>query len=247
MYTMSQIRRRVDALKRKYASELTIIRLRPLAEEYCLLWTEALSEGSEPPDSHAFIRHIARQGFRLSNFTSLHIYLERCREGGRSPNTIGIVASLLPEVRPAPLEELLLSDADADREPPVSLARWTPSWVWNPRAVAQLLGDLGNRHAGESRYPEALPDNNQCNAQAALSATSPPRIAGSIALAMACRFWGKTVAPAQVGTSTSKRNLLASEAAGGASQRFPCHLNPAGAKLPTIPHTRSAIRHPLRC
>ena len=156
MYTISQIRRRIDALKRKYAADLTIIRLRPLAEEYCLLWTEALSEGSNPPDSYAFIRHIARQGFRLNTFTALHLYLERCREGGSNPNTIGIVASLLPQVRPARLEELLLSDtADAESAPggplaagetPASLANWLPNWLWNPRAVANLFSGLLNRH-----------------------------------------------------------------------------------------------------
>ena len=138
MYTISQIRRRIDALKRKYAADLTIIRLRPLAEEYCLLWTEALSEGSNPPDSYAFIRHIARQGFRLNTFTALHLYLERCREGGNNPNTIGIVASLLPQVRPARLEELLLSDS-ADVE---SVLRRTFGCRRNPRISRQLAPQL---------------------------------------------------------------------------------------------------------
>ena len=156
MYTISQIRRRIDALKRKYAADLTIIRLRPLAEEYCLLWTESRSEGSNPPDSYAFIRHIARQGFRLNTFTALHLYLERCRKGGNNPNTIGIVASLLPQVRPARLEELLLSDtADAESAPgrplaagetPASLVNWLPNRLWNPRAVANLFSGLLNRH-----------------------------------------------------------------------------------------------------
>jgi len=142
MYTLSQIRRRVDALKRKYATDLTIIRLRPLAEEFCFLWTEAITDGNSPPDSYAFIRRIARQGFRLNTYVALHLYLERCREGGRNPNAIGVVASLLPDVRPARLEQLLLSDSHADPEPPVAFARRIPSWLWNPRAGAQLLGAL---------------------------------------------------------------------------------------------------------
>ena len=86
MYTLSQIRRHVDSLKQKYATELTILRLRPLAEEFCLLWSEAIIDGNPPPDSYAFIRHIARQGFRLNTYTGLHLYLERCSENGRNPN-----------------------------------------------------------------------------------------------------------------------------------------------------------------
>ena len=155
MYTLSQIRRRVDALKRKYVSDLTVIKLRPLAEEYCLLWAEALSDGNAPPESYAFIRHIARQGFRLNTFTGLHLYLERCREGGENPNPIGIIASLLPEVTPSRLEQLLLSDDVNRSEPAPSPAHWRPSWLRNPHAVTRLLGGLHNRHSGESRNPAA--------------------------------------------------------------------------------------------
>ena len=155
MYTLSQIRRRVDALKRKYAADITVIKLRPLAEEYCLLWAEALSDGNAPPESYAFIRHIARHGFRLNTFTALHLYLKRCREGGRNPNPIGIIASLLPEVSPSRLEQLLLND-DADRQEPAPYpAHWRPSWLRNPHAVTRLLGGLHNLHSGESRNPAA--------------------------------------------------------------------------------------------
>ncbi len=155
MYTLSQIRRQVDALKRKYATELTILRLRPLAEEYCFLWSEAMTDGNSPPDSYAFIRHIARQGFRLNTFTSLHLYLERCRENHRNPNTIGIVAALLPEMRPDRLEELLLDDSSDEESAsggplaggasPVPVASWIPSWLWNAHAVSRLLGLLPGR------------------------------------------------------------------------------------------------------
>lgn len=157
MYTLSQIRRRVDALKRKYASDLTVIKLRPVAEEYCLLWTDALSDGNAPPESYAFIRHIARQGFRLSTFTALHLYLERCRENGRHPNPIGIIASLLPQVPPARLEELLLHDSANEQQPAPSPASWRPSWLRNPHAVARLLGGVHIRYTRESRHPLVSP------------------------------------------------------------------------------------------
>ena len=98
MYTLSQIRRRVDALKRKYAAELTVIKLYPLAEDFCLLWTCAVADGNPVPDTHAFIRTIARNGVRLDTFTLLVPYLERCRNEEREPDSFGIISILLPQV-----------------------------------------------------------------------------------------------------------------------------------------------------
>ena len=183
MYTLSQIRRRVDALKRKYASDLTVIRLRPLAEEYCLLWTEALSEGNPPPDSYAFIRHIARQGFRLNTFTALHLYLERCREGGRNPNPIGIIASLLPQVPPARLEELLLHDSANEQQPAPSPAHWGPTWLRNPHAVTRLLGGLHIPHTVKGRHPAVAPARKQPGSTRSLLARRARRQGAGLSLA----------------------------------------------------------------
>ena len=216
MYTLSQIRRRVDALKRKYASDLTVIRLRPLAEEYCLLWSEALADGNAPPDSYAFIRHIARQGFRFDNFTALHLYLERCRDGERLPNNIGIVASLLPQVPPARLEELLRHDSSDAPQPASSFSCWVPSWLRNPHAVTRLLG--------------GLPDSAPCPV---LSNRRKP-VSGGPSAHESWLLGGRSLC----GTTSVQRGQL---------PFAHCHPQPAGAKLPPIPHTRNAIRQPLRC
>ncbi len=107
MYTLSQIRRRVDALKRKYAAELTVIKLYPLAEDFCLLWTCAVADGNPVPDTHAFIRTIARSGVRLDTFTLLVPYLERCRNEEREPDSFGIISILLPQVPYQRIREML--------------------------------------------------------------------------------------------------------------------------------------------
>ena len=111
MYTLSQIRRRVDALKRKYAAELTAIKLYPLAEDFCLLWTCAVADGNPVPDTHAFIRTIARNGVRLDTFTLLVPYLERCRNEEREPNSLSIISILLPQVPYQRIREMLESMA----------------------------------------------------------------------------------------------------------------------------------------
>ena len=42
--TFSQLRREVDSLLRKYATELRVYDLRPLADEYCDQWEESVAQ-----------------------------------------------------------------------------------------------------------------------------------------------------------------------------------------------------------
>ena len=47
--TFSQLRREVDSLLRKYATELRVYDLRPLADEYCDQWEESVAQDETPP------------------------------------------------------------------------------------------------------------------------------------------------------------------------------------------------------
>ncbi len=47
--SLYQLRRRVNALYRKLAPELAVVRLRSLAEDYCDEWAVAVADGQEPP------------------------------------------------------------------------------------------------------------------------------------------------------------------------------------------------------
>ena len=58
--TLSEIRRRVNALKRRFARELAIIKLRRIAEAVADDW-----DPDEPPEPHDVIQRIAKAGFRL--------------------------------------------------------------------------------------------------------------------------------------------------------------------------------------
>ena len=89
--TLSEIRRRVDALKRRFARELTIIKLRRIAEAVANDWDPA-----EPPEPSAVIRRIVQAGFRLPTFVRLRRCLEDTRRQGQVPDSESIVLSLLP-------------------------------------------------------------------------------------------------------------------------------------------------------
>jgi len=94
MYTLSQIRTRVNALKRKYALELQIVRIHRIAEDFSLRWVRAVGDRQPLPETQPFIRLIADNGFRFHTFMNLHTYLERCRTNGDNPDCWGIIRSL---------------------------------------------------------------------------------------------------------------------------------------------------------
>ena len=96
MYTLSQLRRQIDALQIKYAKELAIYRLRPITEQISNDWARAVADRQPVPEPHTFVRRISNAGFLLPTYASLHQYLERIRREGRLPEPRQILLALLP-------------------------------------------------------------------------------------------------------------------------------------------------------
>ena len=106
--TISQIRRRVNALKSEFAPELAIIKLRRIAEAVADDW-----DSSQPPEPADVIGRIVKAGFRLPTFASLGRYLNDIRRQGDVPDPSTIVLNLLPWARKDRYCELLRWDLPA--------------------------------------------------------------------------------------------------------------------------------------
>ena len=89
--TISQIRRRINALKRRFAPELAIIRLRRIAESVSDDW-----DPDQPPEAADVIARVAKAGFRLPTFMRLRRYLDDTRRQSDVPEPESIVLKLLP-------------------------------------------------------------------------------------------------------------------------------------------------------
>ena len=87
--TLSRLRRLVNALKRKFAPELAILKLRRIAEAVADDW-----DLDEPPEPHDVIQRFAKAGFRLTTFMRLQHYLKDTQ--GDVPEPRRIVTSLIP-------------------------------------------------------------------------------------------------------------------------------------------------------
>ena len=149
MPTLSQLRRRVDALQRKYARELAVVRLRRLAEEHSLQWTYATCQGQPLPQPQPFTRRIAKSGYRLKTFVALDNYLERCQEQGTIPDCLGIISSLLPKIPYDRLPEMLRRDVPA-REPRLLFPGQVRSHpVWQSRTLEETISKVHSPLTGE--------------------------------------------------------------------------------------------------
>ena len=89
--TLSQIRRRVDALKRRFAREIAILELQEIAESVSNEW-----DPSEPPEPGHVIARVVNGGFRLPTFMALRRYLDDVRRQQDVPDPEEMVLALLP-------------------------------------------------------------------------------------------------------------------------------------------------------
>ena len=106
--TLSEIRRRVDALMRKFARELAIIKLRRIAEAVAEDWNPA-----EPLEPSEVIQRIVKAGFRLPTFVRLRRCLDDARQKGEVPYPNDMVLALLPWADHHRYRELLRWDLPA--------------------------------------------------------------------------------------------------------------------------------------
>ena len=106
--TLSEIRRAIDALKRKFATELTIIKLRRIAEAVADDW-----DPSQPPEPHDVIQRFVKAGCRLPTFANLSRYLNKIRRQGDVPEPCDMVVNLLPWIDASRYSDLLDWDLPA--------------------------------------------------------------------------------------------------------------------------------------
>ena len=108
MYSISYLRRQVDALQRKLEPVLTILRLRNLANKFCDEFDEAtLSEDPGRRDLTGmcmmFMPRVGQAGFHLDTFQDLMRYFTRCIKGNTRPEPRDIVFTLIPWARKGPI------------------------------------------------------------------------------------------------------------------------------------------------
>ena len=107
MYTMSQIRNRVNALKRKYATELKILKVFPIAEEFSLDWA-CMAADRLPCPKAATSSATWPPGVSGSTPTPTSTStLNTAGSRGTFPDALGILSSLFPEVPRDKLADLL--------------------------------------------------------------------------------------------------------------------------------------------
>ena len=94
--SLSQVRREVNAIKRKLVRELRVVRARRVAEDYCDLWASLVARKKLPPDPFRLLRNLFKHTKQPGNFAAADGYLNRCREQRHLPYPDAILFRLLP-------------------------------------------------------------------------------------------------------------------------------------------------------
>ena len=127
MRTLSEIRREIRSLRRRFHREIAIYRMRRITEEVHYDYARAVADRQDPPRPQEIVRRIADQGFRLTTWMNLLKYLERIREAGDIPEPRTMLTNLLPWVWETKYDRLLMRELPAP-EPKIDLsllwARW---------------------------------------------------------------------------------------------------------------------------
>ena len=107
MYSISQLRRQFEALKRKYARVIAAAVLKPVADKIVNLWDIATAKKQPKPNLILCVQKVVQAGFRLDTFTALHTYIKDCRHYGGFPGAGEIINKLLPPKKPVELSAVL--------------------------------------------------------------------------------------------------------------------------------------------
>ena len=100
--TLSQIRRLVDSLMLKYADEVEVYRLQPVAQRFCDDMANAVTgkkrgrRRSLDEWAEIFFKRVRERGLRLQGLAHLSSYLERCLDRRVLPQAAGLLRELLP-------------------------------------------------------------------------------------------------------------------------------------------------------
>lgn len=100
--TLSQIRSQVETLKRKYADELEVYRLQPIAQQFCDDLARAVTgrKLGRPRSigewAEIFYRRLRDRCLRVQGLGHLQEYLEHCLEIRILPQTSELLRELLP-------------------------------------------------------------------------------------------------------------------------------------------------------
>ena len=100
MYSLGQMRRRVDVLLRRYADTLAIIDIRPRTEEYAERWATAVDNEKNPPDPMPLIKTVIADNVQ-GNWKMLNDYLWKCRNKERYPEPSDMLEALFPRAKGA--------------------------------------------------------------------------------------------------------------------------------------------------
>ena len=93
---LSSLQARVRSLRRKLGLPYAQLMVQRMADNLCSEWSRVQAENQPTPSPRAFVRQVAKAGFRLPTFTGTVRYLQRCALRRQEPTPPLLLRALLP-------------------------------------------------------------------------------------------------------------------------------------------------------
>ena len=78
--TLSQLRRQLNSLRRKFAVQITVYRLRRHCDQYCEEWRETVEKDPHnPPEASTLFRRLPGSDSLLKLYPHVYNFLTHCR------------------------------------------------------------------------------------------------------------------------------------------------------------------------
>ena len=94
--SIARLRNQLEALERKLALPLAVVRAKRVAQDICDRWAKAQSENKPLPTPFEVVQMAREAGIRYASFMDLNLYIQRCLKEKRSPEPEGFLHSVLP-------------------------------------------------------------------------------------------------------------------------------------------------------
>ena len=140
--SIARLRNQLEALERKLALPLAVVRAKRVAQDICDHWAKAQAENKPLPTPFEVVQMAREAGIRYASFMDLNLYIQRCLKEKRSPEPEGFLHSVLPRasangmVRAAMQRDSAFSDRTPRRageaHKPCTPPGWSPSLRRSP-------------------------------------------------------------------------------------------------------------------
>ena len=134
--SIARLRNQLEALERKLALPLAVIRAKRVAQDICDHWAKAQADQKPLPTPFEVVQMAREAGIRYASFMDLNLYIQRCLKEKRSPEPEGFLHSVLPRASANGMVRAAMQRDSASSDPSPRRSGETPKPLYPAWLIA---------------------------------------------------------------------------------------------------------------